>query len=181
VPAGEDMREVENMIVDKVDGRMELREAIADLPEGRWDAVIIDCPPNLGQLTQSALIACHGVIVPIPMEALPFKGFNKLIDAIMQLRKNANPTLAIQALFETMSDPRTTLAQITRGMVDDALGVTPAARQDALLDLRIRRSIPLGEAPGLERPRPVIHYKPDSHGATDYRALAAALVHREIV
>lgn len=181
VPAARDMDEVELAIGNKPGGKLELREAIAELPAGRYDAIIIDCPPNLGHRTQSALIAAQGVIVPIPMEALPFEGFGQFITALEGIRKHDNPGLTIEALFETMSDDRTKLAYITRGMVDAAIGGSPVARVDALLTERVRRNVALAEAPGLGRPRPVMHYKPDSHGAADYRALTAALVERGIL
>jgi chromosome partitioning protein len=180
VTSAKDAAEVEIRMTLQPDGRMQLREALAEIPAGRWDYVLIDCPPALGHLTQSALIASDGVIVPLPMEELPFDGFQELLDTITGVRRHDNRTLTIQAIFETMSDSRTTLATVTRGELEEILGKdNPIAAAEALLSLRVRRNIALAEAPAARKP--VTVHKPKSHGSADYRALASALTERGIV
>jgi chromosome partitioning protein len=180
ITSSKDAAEVEIRMTMQSAGRLQLREALAEIPPGRWDYVLIDCPPALGHLTQSALIACDGVIVPLPMEALPFDGFQELLDTISSVRRHDNRTLTIQAIFETMSDPRTTLATVTRGQLESVLGTNnPIAATEALLELRVRRSIALAEAP--DTSKPVTAHKPSSKGTADYRALACALTERGIV
>jgi chromosome partitioning protein len=48
-----------------------LREHLRTLPPDGFQAVIIDCPPSLGPLTQNALAAADRVVVPIQCEYYP--------------------------------------------------------------------------------------------------------------
>lgn len=160
-------------------GRMVLREALEEIPTGRWDLVLLDCPPSLKDMTQAALIAAHGVFVPLPMEVLPLDGFRRLLVTIDGVRKYANRELQVEAVIETISDPRTNLASATR---DDAYGMMaehPAVKPSALLSTRIRKNIRLAEAP--KEGKTVFAHDDACHGADDYRALAIELREKGLV
>lgn len=142
-------------------GRLVLREALQEA-DGKWDTVIIDCPPDLGMITTAAMIAAQGLIIPMIMHKLPYEGLLEILEVVTVLRKYDNPALKIEAVFATIMDDNTILAATVRDRVEQLLGVT-------MLPLRIRRNNALAEASEAERP--VTHYKPDCNGAFDYRAL----------
>lgn len=51
-----------------------LKNALA-LIHDRYDVILIDCGPNLGALTLNAIIACDGMIVPIPPSMNDYSSF----------------------------------------------------------------------------------------------------------
>src|SRR5262245_52308679 len=64
VPATQDMVAAEIELVDDPDRATKLRAAL--LPHvGRYDYVVLDCPPSLGLLTLNALTAATRVLVPL--------------------------------------------------------------------------------------------------------------------
>ena len=62
VPADPDLGNLENEILMAPDGRLRLRRKLEKGAEA-YDFIIIDCPPSIGALTQSALIAATDVII----------------------------------------------------------------------------------------------------------------------
>lgn len=136
-----------------------------------WDVVLIDTPPSHGTLTQAALRAADGVLVPLELEYLAWRGFESLMSTIEYEREH-NPDLALTGWFQTNSDLRLNLSR----------GVLERARQrwpDHELRTQIRIDTLLGSAPGWAQP--ITAYRPKSHGAADYRALAAELIERGLV
>ena len=58
-----------------------------------YDYVLIDCPPSLGTLTQTALAASTEVLMPIQCEYFAMEGLTQMIDVIrevMQTRQRAD-------------------------------------------------------------------------------------------
>ena len=47
-----------------------------------YDYVLIDCPPSLGTLTQTALSASTEVLMPIQCEYFAMEGLTQMIDVI---------------------------------------------------------------------------------------------------
>jgi chromosome partitioning protein len=160
-------------------GRMVIREALEELPAGRWDVVLLDCPPSLKDMTQAALIACNGVLVPLPMEPLPYDGFEMLMTTIEGVRRYSNQSLAVQAIFEATTDPRTLLAATIRDRLDKFIEQHALLTPELLLSQRVRRNIRLAEA--CDAAKPITHFDETCHGAADYRALADELVARGIL
>jgi chromosome partitioning protein len=136
---------------------------------GRYERVLIDCPPSLGLLTVNALTAADGVLIPIQTEYYALEGLSQLVHTIRRVREALNPRLQIEGVLLTMYDARTNLsaqvaAEVRRHM------------QGSVFDTIVPRSIRLSEAPshGL----PISLYDPGSRGATAYRELAAEVTAR---
>jgi len=140
---------------------MRLRQAIGPL-RGRYDYVLIDCPPSLGLLTVNALTAADGVIIPVQCEYLPLEGLTLLLHTIELVRQTLNPRLTIRGLVLTMYDSRTNLA---RQVVAEVRRHFP----DVVLDTIVPRSVRLSEAPSYGEP--IINYAPSSKGGQAYAAL----------
>jgi chromosome partitioning protein len=179
IPSGADLASAEVLMNRVATGRMVLREKLEDLRADQWPVVLLDCPPSLGDLTRSALIAADTVLCPMPMEELSYAGLVELFETIEDLRKYDNRDLAVGAIFETKSDPRTTHAATVRDSVEQLLAnALPFAPASALLDvsLRIRRDVRAPEAVTGERP--LLAYDPSSRASEDYRNLAQELFSR---
>lgn len=63
---------------DSVKERIELMDEFASAMDGKFDAVIIDTPPNLGILTTASLIASHLVLVPFDSSEYSLDGIESL-------------------------------------------------------------------------------------------------------
>ena len=97
-----------------------LRERLGGLADGRFHAVLVDCPPSLGPLTQIALAAAAGVLVPIQCEYYPLEGLVQLLRAVGQAAA-VNPALGVAGIVLTMYDPRAALAREVESEVRDKL------------------------------------------------------------
>ncbi len=145
-----------------------LEQALAPL-RGRYDYVLVDCPPSLGLLTLNALVAADGVLVPIQCEYLALEGLSRLIDTVRLVRDSLNPRLRLAGIVMTMFDPRTNLST---QVVQDVVKHFPKE----IFKTIVPRSIRLSEAPSYGRT--ILEYDNGSRGAQAYRALAEELLAR---
>ena len=90
--------------------RTALKSALGSL-RGRYDYILIDCPPSLGLLTINALVAADKLLVPIQCEFYALEGVTKLLDSMKRVKTRLNPTLDIFGVLLTMYDGRTTLSR----------------------------------------------------------------------
>jgi cellulose biosynthesis protein BcsQ len=67
LPARRDLAEVEQALVGRAGREFFLRDALAPLDEA-FDVIVIDTPPNLGQLTINALVLADVVLAPVSLE-----------------------------------------------------------------------------------------------------------------
>lgn len=137
---------------------------------GDYEFVIIDCPPSLNMLTVNALVAAHGVLIPIQCEYYALEGLSALLDTIEQIRASRNSALAIEGILRTMHDPRNNLAnQVSTQLITHF--------SEQVYRTIIPRNVRLAEAPshGL----PVMLYDSTSRGAISYLALASEVLRRQ--
>lgn len=135
---------------------------------GRYDYILIDCPPSLGLLTINALTAARdGVIIPVQCEYLALEGLTQLNQTIQLVQKYLNPQLTVRGLIMTMYDSRTNLS---RQVVEEVRSHFPGKVFRSI----VPRNVRLSEAPSFGQP---IHlYAPNSPGAVAYQVLAAELI-----
>ncbi len=69
-----------------------------------YDFVLIDCPPSLGQLTQTALAASSEVLMPIQCEYFAMEGLTQMIDVIRDVMQQENTRLEFGGILLTMYD-----------------------------------------------------------------------------
>jgi len=145
-----------------------LTASLAEL-NGRYDRVLIDCPPSLGLLTLNALTAADGVLIPIQTEYYALEGLSQLVNTIRRVREGLNPRLEIEGVLLTMYDARTNLSAQVASEVRRHMNGT-------VYETVVPRSIRLSEAPshGL----PIALYDPASRGANAYRELAGEVTAR---
>jgi chromosome partitioning protein len=131
---------------------------------GRYDYILIDCPPSLGLLTLNGLVAGrNGVIIPVQCEYLSLEGLGQLTNTIDRVRQALFPELGLRGVVLTMYDGRTNLANDVVKEVRRYFG-------DKVFNTLVPRSVRLAEAPSYGQPISV--YAPNSGGAYAYAALA---------
>lgn len=94
-----------------------LQEAITPILS-YYDFILIDCPPSLGLLSYSALIASTHVLIPIETHFKAFQGTNLLLETIAKVKKRGNPNLQIAGFIPSRyskanSQDKRTLQAIT--------------------------------------------------------------------
>lgn len=177
LPAETDLAAVENDLRDAPDRNQRLSRAIGAL-EGRFDYVLLDCPPSLGLLTISALTAAGSVVIPMQAHFLALQGVSKLLETVQLVRQSLNSRLTVEGVVLCMHEMQTTLAQ---EVVADLAAFFEAARGTdvpwagaRLLRPAIRRNIKLAECPSFGQT--IFEYAPSAAGALDYERLARDLL-----
>jgi chromosome partitioning protein len=166
--SNEDLTESEIGLLSMSRREQRLLQAITKL-KGRYDYILIDCPPALNMLTINALVAADSVIIPMQCEYYALEGLNGLMRTIDKISKTANTRLKIEGLLRTMYDGRNSL---TTQVSEELLKHFP----DRVYNTVIPRNVRLAEAPshGL----PVLLYDKHSSGAIAYIELAKELLNQ---
>lgn len=167
-PSSGVMAGAEVELVPELARESRLRQGLRSV-DGRYDVVLVDCPPSLGLLTVNALVACSHVLVPVQCEYLALEGLAQLLTAIHLVRDRLNPDLSVLGLLMTMEDRRN---RLTMQVIDDVREHFP----NDLLHTRIPRSVRAAEAPS--HGTPLAAYAPGSPAAQAYEDLAREVLAR---
>ncbi|WP_281169834.1 ParA family protein [Nocardioides alkalitolerans] len=179
VPATIDLAGAEIELVSVVARENRLTKALNASPligdasagDGRYDYVIVDCPPSLGLLTLNALVAAKEVLIPIQAEYYALEGLGQLIETVEMVRQHLNPNLNISTILVTMYDGRTRLAAGVAEEVREHFG-------PQVLKTMIPRSVRVSEAPSYAQT--VMTYDPGSPGALAYLGAAREIGQRSV-
>ena len=138
------------------------------LQEGRFDYILIDCPPSLGALTIMALTAANMALIPVQCDYFATRGLFNLLTMVEAVRTRTNPGLQT-AVFVTMYDTRTL---ISRRILDQLRERLPDTLLNTIIgmDTRLRESVVANE--------PVTLYASRSRASSQYRNLAAEVIRR---
>jgi len=169
VPSTVDLSGAELDLVDMDRRAYRLREAVAAVA-GKYDYVMIDCPPSLGLLTLNAMVAADALLVPLQCEFYALEGLSHLIRTIERVREGFNPTLEIQGVVLTMFDKRNNLSDQVADDVRGFLG-------DKVYATVIPRNVRVSEAPSFGKPALLYDYR--CAGSQAYISLARELIERE--
>lgn len=166
-PCNRDLTSAEVQLLDVERREARLRDCLSHAPPiPSYEYVILDCPPSLNILTLNALVAAHSVLIPMQCEYYALEGLAALLGTVEQVRRRANPHLAIEGVLRTMYDPRNSLTREVSRQLIEHFG-------NKVFRTVIPRNVRLAEAPshGL----PAILYDRHCRGAVAYMALAAEL------
>jgi len=149
--------------------REQILKAAIEQARGKYDFVIIDCPPSLGLLTINALTASDSVMIPVQCEYFALEGLGQLLNTIKIVRQHLNTELEIEGVALTMYDTRTRLSNQVAEEVQRYFG-------DKVFQSVITRNVRLAEAPSFGKP--VLLYDSISMGSKNYLSLARELIIR---
>ena len=163
MPANIELSGVETSLIGIMSSETVLKDYIA-LIGAKYDYILIDCSPNLGQLTLNALVAADEVIIPVQAAYLPIKGLEQLLKTISRVKRKMNPKLHIMGILLTMVDYRTNYASEITDVLYSVYGSSIH-----IFDTSIPMSVRAAETPAMG----VSIYKHDAKGkvAAAYEAL----------
>ena len=170
LPSSPSLAGAEVELVDEFHREFRLRNALETL-DGKYDYILIDCPPSLGLLTVNGLVAAReGVLVPVQCEYLALEGLGQLTQTIERVQSSLFPGLRVRGVILTMFDPRTNLSS---DVVREVNNHFPGQVFKSI----VPRSIRLAEAPSYGLP--ISAYAPSSVGAKAYETLAQELLNSD--
>jgi chromosome partitioning protein len=168
-PADPSLAEAENLLSVKIGKELILRDALENT-RTYYDVIVIDCPPNLGNLTLNALVASDYLLVPCDLSPLAVLGVESLLKHAQQVGARLNPGLDLLGVVITRYDTR------TPSMNEAVLGQLESSYGEGLLPVRVGVSTSLSRA---QHAGSDIHeHDPKSRGAVHYRELAAEVARR---
>jgi chromosome partitioning protein len=169
IPANRDLAGAEVELVDLDHRESRLKSALESIA-GKYEFILLDCPPALNMLTVNGLVAADAVMIPMQCEYYALEGLSDLVNTIKKVRQHLNPRLDIEGLLRTMYDPRNTLALNVSADLQKHFG-------EKLYRTVIPRNIRLAEAPSYGIP--ALQLDKTSKGAQAYLALAGEMLRRD--
>ncbi|WP_026966579.1 ParA family protein [Algoriphagus terrigena] len=168
VPSSIDLLGAEMEIVSKI-GREQILHKLLKPIRSEYDYIIIDCPPSVGLLTVNAMVASDTILLPLQGEYFAYKGVDRLLGIVKEVRDNLNDKLEIGGVFITQINPNRILTKtIVEKLTEDL--------QDKVFDTKIRINVALAEAQ--LQGQTIFDYAPDSNGAKDYEMLVDEILNR---
>ena len=168
LPATPDLAGAEVELVDRPDRERLMREALAKV-RGRYDYVLVDCPPSLGLITVNMLAAADALLIPLQCEYYALEGLSQLLNTVHLVQRGINETLGIDGVLLTMYDARLNLSRQVAADAREYFGTK-------VFESIVPRNIRLAEAPSFGKP--IIVYDVASIGAQAYMNVAKELLAR---
>jgi chromosome partitioning protein len=140
-----------------------LRRGVAPV-KGRYDFIVVDCPPSLGVLTETGIAAADLVIIPCQMEARAADGLVDLLEVIGLIK--GEPFDAWRILLTKMDSRKSTTNQAVMAALEPW--------QPKILKTSIPQSEPLNQAQ-IER-TDIFTFDGKCKGAVAYEALTKELL-----
>lgn len=168
-PADPALAEAEGRISQKIGKEMLLRDALK-ITRSHYDFIIVDCPPNKGNLTLNALLASDHVLIPTDLSPLAIQGADELLGTVITVNERLGHELDVLGVLLTRVDGRNVSMNET---IRDEIA---AAWGELLLETEIGVNTRLAQAQ--QAGVPIFEHDPKSRGAQHYAALTDELLDR---
>lgn len=133
--------------------------------EDDYDYVIVDCPPNLGNLMDNALFATRNVLIPALAESTSKRAFELLFDHISALEADYEIDIVERGVVINRIDVRKNQASQMVDWINDAFGDVPVWEVRERAD--IQKALESGET--------LVSFAPEADMADVFREIAADL------
>jgi chromosome partitioning protein len=176
-PAGENFDIVPSSIVlstleQELSGEIGRESRLHDVLNGfsgKYDYILVDCPPNLGILTINAIRASSEIIIPVEASRFALEGLDQLISIVNLVKDRLNHEVAHRVLV-TNFDSRLRHSFKMLDEIKTNFG-------DKLFDTIIHVNVKLKEAQN--HGASVFSYDKYCRGAKDYFSLARQIITEE--
>lgn len=168
LPCSIDLSDADVNLAREPNGTLVLREKLDEVRDD-YDFILIDCPPNLGVLTVSALNAADQLLIPSQTEMLSLMGIPKLLENVSKVRRRVNPRLGLLGILPTLFKARRVQDQ---SMLEELRKLAAAHKTHLFSPVRDVADIAKGVTAG----RPALEINPNVVGAEAYEEVAVALI-----
>ena len=135
-----------------------------------YQFVLMDCPPSLGPLTETALACSTEVLMPIQCEYFAMEGLTQMIEVIRRVMQQPDSQLEFGGIVLTMYDESLELTAEVDDEVREFFG-------EVVFDTVVPRDVNVTEAPS--HGMSVIEYAPRSRGTRAYIELCMEVLERD--
>jgi len=140
-----------------------------DSVRGRYDYVLVDCPPSVGILTFNAVRACSEAVVPMDPSFFSLHGIGKALETFELLDRETGHHVDARVLV-TLYPGR---SPFVKAVLEDVQNHLPGRSYQTF----IRYSVKLAEA--ASHGVPITQYSRHCAGFDDYRSLATEVLQME--
>lgn len=165
VPSKFDLSSLEQRLAG-VDGRERRLRQRLETVKDRYDIVLIDTPPTVGFLTESALYAADEILVPMDTGYFSLQGVAKQLETIRSMRARWGRS-ALVRILANLYDVRTKLGR-------EILAELRKRHNDVMFSSFINFNTKLKECSSLGQP--ITEYDPSSSGCRDFVKLAREII-----
>jgi chromosome partitioning protein len=172
-PGHIDMARTEALLGQQANAVYHLQEALDQMARRyALDWVLIDCPPSLGLLTQSAIIASSYLLVPSQPNMYAFAGMDTLNKMIAGLSATYRFRTELLGVLLTMYDRGTRLHRTIASVIGERFG-------DKVFETVIHKNVRLAESEIAGKP--AVLFDPSAKGSQEYMALVDEVLARTAV
>lgn len=147
---------------------MQLRRALRPIAD-KWDYVFIDCPPNLGVATSSALLAATAVLIPVAADAMSLQGTTRLRENLADICREFEIELPIIGVLPSICVEREKLTRVIVASLVEQFGTL-------VFSTHIKRNTAMSQA--YATGSPLHKYDPKNELIPQYAAVARELIKR---
>lgn len=152
----------EGIMAGKIGKEFLLRKSLANA-RTHYDVIVIDCPPNLGNLTINALMASDWLLVPCDMSVLALEGVDDIFETVETLSDTLGHDVGILGVVRTRFDSR------NKAVNEPVEALLETRYGRALLDTKIPVNTRLAQAQAVGKP--IWRFDAQCRGAVAYDAL----------
>ncbi len=166
-PSDKGLAAAEGVLSARIGREFLLRNALRAASD-RFDVIVLDCPPNVGNLTLNALTAASHVLIPCDMSVLSLAAVNDIAGVIDTINEQFRHDLKIVGILPTRVDRR------NGRLTEEILKQLEHAWGSRVCRTMIPGNSSLARAQ--MQGRPIFDFEPRSAGAVAYRDLAGEVV-----
>jgi chromosome partitioning protein len=168
-PSDHSLLDAESQLASTIGREFILRKALTRA-RTYYDFILIDCPPNLGNLTVNAYVASDYLLIPCDLSALALEGMEGILDVVDTVNLRLNHPLKLLGVLTTRVDRRNLL------MNEAVLERLREVFNEKMFTTQISVNTDLNKAQLAGQP--IFTYARSSAGAKDYQAFADEVIER---
>jgi len=168
-PSDHSLLDAESQLASTIGREFILRKALTRA-RTYYDFILIDCPPNLGNLTVNAYVASDYLLIPCDLSALALEGMEGILDVVDTVNLRLNHPLRLLGVLTTRVDRRNLV------MNEAVFERLKEVFNEKLFTTQISVNTDLNKAQLAGKP--IFTYARSSAGAKDYQAFADEVIER---